>query len=138
MNGIGQGATMWRGRCTFGLAATLTCGLATIAWAEVRVEGSPVAVRVTTSQDTIADVLSAFATTFKVKYRTSIPLDAAANGIYTGSFGQVIGRLLDGYNYVIKNEQETTEIVVFGKRGEAAVPAAQKIPPPKGIVSRWR
>ena len=136
MNGIGQRETMWLRRCTFGLAATLTCGLATIAWAEVRVEGSPAAVRVTTSQDTISDVLSAFATTFNVKYRTSIPLDAAANGIYTGSFGQVIARLLDGYNYVIKNEQETTEIVVFGKRGEASIPP--KASPAKGILSRWR
>jgi len=55
-----------------------------------------------TSQDAIADVLSALAATFNVQYRTGIPLDAAASKSYAGSFRQVISRLLDGYNYVIK------------------------------------
>jgi len=123
-----------RRRCSFSLATALTCGLATIACAEVHVEGNPVAVRVTTSQDAIADVLSAFAATFNVQYRTAIPLDAAASKSYSGSFGQVISRLLDGYNYVIKKDQETIEIVVFGRRGEVAIPAQ----PTKGILSRWR
>jgi hypothetical protein len=94
------------------------------------------AVRVTTTEDTIADVLSAFASPFKVKYRSAIPLDAAAKATYSGSFGQVISRLLDGYNYVIKKDRETTESVVFGKRSEASIPP--KEPPAKGILSRWR
>lgn len=114
-------------------------GVATIACAEVHVESSPTAVRVTTSEDAIADVLSAFAATFNVRYRTAIPLDAAANKTYSGSFGQVISRLLDGYNYVIKTDQETIEIVVLGRRGEVAIPPpASKAPPTKGILSRWR
>ena len=117
----------------------LTGSLATLASAEVRVEGSQAAVRVTTNQDTISDVLSAFAATFDVKYRSSIPLDAPAHGTYSGSLGGVIYRLLDGYNYVIKTDQETTEIVVFGRRGEVAIPPpAPKAPSEKGIVSQWR
>jgi hypothetical protein len=126
-------------RCLFSLATSLMCGLATIACAEVHVEGSPTAVRVTTSQDTIADVLSAFAATFNVQYRTAIPLDAAASKTYSGSFGQVISRLLDGHNYAIKKDQQTIEIVVFGRRGELAIPPpVTKAPPTKGILSRWR
>ncbi len=51
----------------------------------------------------------------------------------------MISRLLDGYNYVIKKDQETTEIVVFGKRGEVVIPPpAPKSQPDKGILSRWR
>jgi|SRR6266446_456655 hypothetical protein len=134
-----QCAIMRQRRHAIGLAMALTCGLATIACAEVHVEGSPTAVRVTTGEDAIADVLSAFAATFNVQYRTAIPLDAAANKTYSGSFGQVISRLLDGYNYVIKKDQETIEIVVFGRRGEVAIsPPATKAPPTKGILSRWR
>jgi hypothetical protein len=134
-----QRATTHRRRCSFGLATVLMCGLATIARAEVQVEGSPAAVRVTTSEDAISDVLVAFAKTFNVQYRTAIPLDAAANATYSGSFGQVISRLLDGYNYVIKKDQETTEIVVFGRRGEVAIPAPKpKVPAAKGIASQWR
>lgn len=128
-----------RPRRTLWLAVALAFGLASIARAEVRIEGTPDAVRVTTGQDAIADVLKAFAATFNVKYRTTSPLDAAAGPRYEGSLTQVIARLLAGHNYVIKRDRDTTEIVVFGRRGEAAVPApAAKAPPSKGIVSRWR
>jgi hypothetical protein len=126
-------------RFAVGLGAALICGLASAARAEVHVEGSPAAVRITTSQDAIADVLSAVAATFNVGYRSAIPLDAPANAAYSGSFGQVISRLLNGYNYVIKTDQGSTEIVVFGRRGEVAIPPpAPKAPPAKGIVSQWR
>src|SRR5436305_455356 len=106
-------------RCrTLGFLATLACGVAATAGAEVHVEGSPAAVRVTTSRDAIGDVLSAFAATFHIGYRTAIPLDAPANAAYAGSFARVISRLLEGYNYVIKREEDNVEIVVFGARGE--------------------
>src|SRR5262249_45646932 len=130
---------MRRSRCAFRLGTALMCGLGASARAEVHVEGSPAALRITSSQDAIADVLSAVATTFNVGYRTAIPLDPPANPGYAGSFGQVISRLLTGYNYVIKTDQGSTEIVVFGRRGEVAIPPpAPKAPPAKGIVSQWR
>jgi hypothetical protein len=134
---LGCGSTR-RHRCSFALAAALSCGLATVARTEVRVEGSLAAVRVTTDQDAIADVLSAFAATFNVKYRTAIPLSAPANTTYAGPFGQVVSRLLDGYNFVVKTNEGTTEIVVLGRRGEAVVqPAAPHPTPSNGIIERW-
>ena len=72
------------------------------AHAEVHVAGNPAAVRITTSQDAIADVLSALGTTFNIRYRAAVPLDAAADPTYSGSFRQVVSRLLDRYNYVMK------------------------------------
>jgi hypothetical protein len=74
-------------RRAFGLGAALTCGLAVPACAEIHVAGSPAVVRITTSQDTISDVLSAIAATFNVRYRTTFPLDAAADATYSGSLG---------------------------------------------------
>jgi hypothetical protein len=115
------------------------CALTTIARAEVHVEGDAAAVRVTTGNDAIADVLAALCAAFNVRCRTATPLDAAANPTYSGSVTQVISRLLAGYNYVIKKDNENTEVIVFGTRGEVAVP-----PPPskasssQGILSRWR
>jgi hypothetical protein len=103
------------------LLAALACTLATIARAEVHVEGDPTAVRVTTSQDAISDVLSALAAALNVKYRSAVRLDASANEIYSGSLREVVARLLDGYNYVIKKNQDTIEIVVLGRRGEKAI-----------------
>jgi hypothetical protein len=123
----------------FALAVVLACGLGSIARAEVHIEGDQNALHITTDRDPIGDVLSAFAMTFHVQYRTAIPLDTTANVNYAGSFAQVISRLLDGYNYVIKREEGAIEIVVFGVRGEVAIPpAAAKPPASKGIVSQWR
>ena len=121
------------------IATALTCGSAPIASAEVQVQGGPAAVRITTSRDAIVDVLSALGTSYNVRYRSAVPLDAAANATYSGSITRVIADLLDGYNYVVKTDQEKTEIVVLGKRGDAAVlPPPAKAPAPKGILSRWR
>lgn len=123
-----------------GVVAVLVCALAPGARAEVHIEGSPAAVRITTSYNTISDVLSAFAARFKVKYRTEIALDAVAGAAYSGSIREVISSLLDGYNYVVKSEQDRIEIVVFGKRGAAAIPTppAPSATPAEGIVSQWR
>src|SRR5262249_36098119 len=66
--------------------------------------------------------------------------DTAADATYSGSFRQVISRLLDGYSYVIKaDDSKTTEIVVLGKRGEAAIPppkAPTDNPPPKAPTDK--
>jgi len=123
MTGIIQRATMNRRRCLCTLSVVFVCSLPTIAGAEVHVEGSPAVVRVSTSRDRVSDVLSALAATFNVQYRTTIPLDGAADATYSGSLRQVISRLLDGYNYMIKtDDSKTTEVVVFGKRGEVVTP----------------
>jgi hypothetical protein len=130
-----QTATGKRG-CCWGAVAALACGLATSAVAEVRVEGNLNALRITAGGEPLSEILSAFGARFPVEYRTSVPLDAAINGAYSGSLSQVVSRLLDGYNYVIKQDSALTEILVFGKRGEAAVsprPASAR-----GALSRWR
>jgi hypothetical protein len=105
-------------RCGFGLSIALMCSLAAAVPA-------------------CADVLAAVAKMFNMNYRASIPLDAAADTNYSGSLEYVISHLLDGYSYVIKRDQGTTEIIVYGRRGTAAIPAA-KPEAPKGIVSQWR
>jgi 3-hydroxy-3-methylglutaryl CoA synthase len=123
-----------------GVAAVLVYTLAPGARAEVHIEGSPAAVRVTTSHDAISAVLSALGETFKVKYHTEIALDTIAGATYSGSIREVISSLLDGYNYVVMSDQDRIKIVVYGKRGGAAIPAPPAPPatPAKGIVSQWR
>ena len=121
------------------LAAGLLLGHPTIASATVLIEGTRAELRVVTEHEPIKDVLAAVSTTLNVKVRSSIPLDVAANKIYVGSLTNVISQLLNGYNYVVRHEQGASEIIVFGKRGDAPVAAeAAKAAAPKGIVSRWR
>jgi hypothetical protein len=121
-------------RWVFALSVALVCSLPTIASAEVHVEGSPALVRVSTSRDTISDVLSALAATFDVQYRSAIPLNTAAEATYSGSLRQVLSRLLDGYSYTIKtDDSKTTGIVVFGTRGRVVNPP--KVPTDKPEVA---
>jgi hypothetical protein len=121
------------------LTIALTPAFATCAYAEVLVEGNLESVRVITNGADVAEVLSVLAKNFNVKYRTEILLNAAADGSYSGSVRQVLSHLLNGYTYVIKNERESTEIVVFGYRGESAVPPPTPKPPvSEGVTSRWR
>ncbi len=118
------------------LAVGLICGLATSAAASVQVEGTPATLRITTDHDAVDQVLAALAATLKVKYRSAIRLESAAHATYSGSLREVIARLLDGYNYVVRNNEDVTEIIVLGRRGEVAIPP--KPAPVKGVLSRWR
>jgi hypothetical protein len=119
----------------------LMYGAPATAGAEVRIEGNAAAMHVGTSQDTIADVLSALGTAFKLRYRTAVPLSAAAGPAYSGSVREVIARLLDGYTYVVRADQETIEITVISSPGQVAIlpptPATKAAVPPD-VVSRWR
>ena len=133
---MGQHTTARQRQRLFGAVTALACSLGSAASAEVRVAGDLNALRLSANGDKLSDVLSAFGTLFPVKFRTSLPLTAEVNGAWTGSFSQVVSRLLDGYNYVIKKDQGLTEILVFGKRGEAMV--LPKVPEAKGVLSRWR
>ena len=132
-----------RPRGYVGILATLllsisAAGAPTIAAAEVHVEGTVAAVRVTTNKDAIPDVLSAFGDAFNVRYRTAVPLDGNASSAYSGSLAQIISRLLDGYNYVIAHNQGTIEIVVLGKRREPSMPVQKPPTSTQGIAAQWR
>ena len=120
------------------LGIILGCCLAP-ADAGVRIDGDVESLEITTDREPVSKVLVALSETFHLKHRTALPLDAPANTLYGGSLVQVIARLLDGYNYIVKREDQEIEIVVVGKRGEHAVPRAPvKDAAPKSIISRWR
>jgi hypothetical protein len=112
--------------CALSLCGAL-CSLTTFARAEIQIEGTPAALRVTTSGATILDVFSALTQKFNVKSRIPIAIEAEASALYTGSFTRVISRLLNGYDYVIKRQLGSTEIIVLGQNSNITVPPA---PPP--------
>ena len=49
-------------------------------------------------------------------------LHEVLDGTDAGPLGQVVGRLLSGYDYAAKEDGLNFEVMVFGKRGEAADP----------------
>jgi hypothetical protein len=86
-------------------------------------QGSRMAVHLEVRQATVAAVLSALSTAYKISYRSSIALNETRDGVYAGSLGRVISRLLSDYDYVIKPGKSTLEVFVFDQKGERAVPA---------------
>jgi hypothetical protein len=89
--------------------------------ASLCVQGGLAAVRLDVRQTTIASALSVFAA-YQVSYRSFIQLDEQRDGTFQGSLSHVISRLLEGYNYVIKQENSKVEVIVFNKKGGQAVP----------------
>ena len=104
----------------------------------VRVRGDAAAVHLDASHTTIADALSALNTSFDMSYSSWIVLDEEINGTYTGSLRRVITRVLDGYNYVIKQDNAKLDIIVLGKRGERAISVAAPADPFHPLRERRR
>jgi hypothetical protein len=104
----------------------------------IRVRGDAAAIRLDARRTTIADVLAALNTSFDLSYSSWIVLDEEINGTYTGSLKRVIARVLDGYNYVIKQDNATLDVIVLGKRGERAVPIAAPADPFHPLRERRR
>jgi len=90
----------------------------------------PTTVHLEVRQTSIAAILSALASAYKISYRSSIPLTEIRSGKYTGRLQSVIADVLDGYDYAIRHENSNIEVIVFNKSGGQPVAAAQPAPAP--------
>jgi hypothetical protein len=115
------------------LAAASAFGAADISPAfgagSVRLAGDANALRLEVHDATVADVLAAMAPAFGLQYRSPIALDQRLNGIYEGSLGRVIARVLAGYDYTIVHRDHAVAVSVLGKHGEQAAPVPAAIAP---------
>jgi hypothetical protein len=87
-------------------------------------QGSRYAVHLEVRRATVATVLSALSAAYNISYHSSIPLNKTRDGAYAGSLAQVISRLLNDYDYVIKPKKSTLDVFIFDQKGEQAVAAA--------------
>lgn len=88
-------------------------------------QGDPAAVQLEVHRTTVAAVLAALSTAYRISYQSATALDQARDGTYSGPLGQVIARMLAGYNYVIKNDGEALTVIIIGRTGDQ--PAAGAI-----------
>lgn len=89
----------------------------------VQLAGSATSLQVDAHDSTIAAVLTAMGPVFHVQYHSATPLNDAITGTYSGPLGPVIGQILRGYDYLIKDEGSDVEIAVFGRSSGQAVPS---------------
>ena len=125
-------------RLTAACLATLTITLVSVAvGGEVSVRGDSNGVQIDVKEAKISEVLSELGQQFGIRYSTAVALDAVVDGCYSGSLKQVLARLLDGHNYVMKNNRSALEVVVIGKRGSRAVVHVEA-PKSSSATATWR
>jgi hypothetical protein len=115
-----------------GLAAALAVAPTSLL-AEAQVQGTPEAVRIDTQNSSIEEVLTALGNAFELRYRSSANLAKQLSGTYEGSLQRVVARVLEGYDFVLRNNKGKIEITVLGTRGAApaAAVASSTSNPPK-------
>jgi hypothetical protein len=121
------------------LLGLIGAGVSTVGHAEVNVSGTVASIRIVASQEPISGVFSAIAEAFNVRHRSVVTLDARVSGTYSGSLREVISQLLREYNYMIKQDGGTVNIVVLGRHG--ALPVAAQAPASaqgKTFADQWR
>ena len=110
-------------------------GLAALqsAAAEVRISGTPDALKIEAQNATVEDVLRALQTSYSFKFQSANVLTSPAGGVYNGSLSRVVARLLEGQNYVIRNSGGVVQISIISPnsaRRPAASRQPQNQPPP--------
>lgn len=95
--------------------------------AEVRVNGDARAVQVDATQSNVGEVLSALQSAFRLRVKTSMVLDRAVSGTFTGSLAQILPRMLQGYNYFIRRQEIEIEVTVIGQGDRAAAIARPRL-----------
>jgi hypothetical protein len=99
--------------------------------ADVRVSGDVGAVQLDATRSDVAEVLSALESAFRLRVNTSIVLDKSIGGTYSGSLAQVLPRILQGYNYVIRSEPTEIEVTILARQGDHAAVVQRRHPPGK-------
>jgi hypothetical protein len=121
----------WRDRAAAALAVViLTAGTV---HAEVRVNGDASALQVVATQSNVAEALSALESAFRLRVKTPIVLDRAIDGTFTGPLPQILRRMLEDYDYVIRWQATEIELAVIGLSGDRAA-AVQRRRPPKNLA----
>jgi hypothetical protein len=90
-------------------------------------QGDQKTVHLEVRQATVAAVLSALSTAYKLSYRSSIALNETRDGVYAGSLVRVISRLLNDYDYVVKPKNSALDVFIFAQKREQAIPAPTAI-----------
>jgi hypothetical protein len=121
------------------LALAIVIATAVTVHAEVGVNGDTTAVRVDATQSNVAEILSALESAFQFRVNTSVVLDRAVSGTFTGSLAQVLSRLLEGHNYFIRRQATEIEVTVIGMQGDRAVAVEPPRPPSAySLAAGWR
>ena len=94
--------------------------------AATEVQGHPDEMQIQIENATVGEALNALSGKFKLSYKLPPTVTGTVTGVYTGTLRQVLGRLLDGHDYIVNaSDDGGIELVVLGASNAVAiVPAA--------------
>jgi hypothetical protein len=111
--------------------------------ADVRIQGAFHAMRVEARDATVAEVLAALGEAFDFEYLETPGLDRPINGAFEGTLVQVLTRVLERYDYLVKSSRYgDIEVIHVGARARSSsVSAGAKLqrldrPAPAGTSAR--
>jgi hypothetical protein len=116
-------------------AVAAVISMASAGHADVRVTGDAGAVQVDATRSNVGEVLSALESAFRLRVKASVALDRQVGGRFSGPLAQVLPRLLDGYNYVIRMQATEIEVNILGSPGNRAAALGRSRPPPTAAMS---
>jgi hypothetical protein len=118
------------GQAALGLAGLSICS-ATRTDAEVVVDGARDQMRVSVENETLGQVLDALRRKANLRFRSTVPLNNVIGGSFSGSLGQVLSRILVGFDFVLVYKPQGVEIVVYRQSGAKPILSPSEAPQPE-------
>jgi hypothetical protein len=107
-----------------GIIATALAASLDQASATTTVEGKPDAVLLTAEDAPIGEVLAALSVKFGLIYTPTSNLNRTVGGTYSGTLQQVLGRILDGCDYIASYSGDKIELRILGSSELIARPSS--------------
>jgi hypothetical protein len=102
-------------------------GASCAASAATVVSGQPEDVQLSTENASTKEVLDALSAAFKITYKLPPNTGRDVTGVYSGTLRQVLARILDGNDYIVKVADNGIEVLVLGASGAASAATGQAI-----------
>jgi hypothetical protein len=92
--------------------------------AATEVRGQPAEMQLRAENASTREVLDALSAAFKLSYKLPPNIGRNVTGLYSGTLHQVLGRILDGNDYIVKVSDNGVEVVVLGASAATAIAAS--------------
>jgi hypothetical protein len=103
---------------------------ASVAHAEVSVQGTPEVLRVEAKNASVEEVLRTLRDVYGLTYQSEIPLERQISGTYDGPLPKVLARLLEGSNFFLTHNGNNFRVVIISPAGPQPIPAPSTMPLP--------
>ena len=106
------------------------------ALAAATVRGQPANMQLQTENASIGEVLNALSSAFKLKYKLPPNVGRKVSGHYAGTLHQILARVLDGNDYIVKVSDAGIEVTVLGESSNTAVaPTGRTATPAHPVIA---